>query len=303
MINIVTAFAIIFVVIAVGYVLDRLGIIRGAQDLGVMNRIAFYAAVPALVFSEIAQTEAGDVFSPVVGVTFLTTVATGALYCLVAWLLLRQPIPEMAAGAGSALYVNSVNIGLPVMAYVLGHATYMAPIMLMQTAIFTPFILAGLAAGSGASVTQVLKRSLFSPVVLAALAGMAVSFAPWQLPEPVLAPLTILGGAAIPLVLMSFGASLATTKVLQSDRVPTLLASTIGLVVMPGLGWALSTVFGLSLEETYAVVILAALPTAQNMYNFAATYDRGTTIARDTVFLTTFAALPVMLVIALLFGQ
>lgn len=303
MINIVTAFAIIFAVIAVGYVLDRLGIIRGSRDLDVMNRIAFYAAVPALVFSEIAQTDAGDVFSPVVGVTFLTTVATGALYCLVAWLLLKQPIPEMAAGAGSALYVNSVNIGLPVMAYVLGHATYMAPIMLMQTAIFTPFILAGLAAGSGASVTKVLKRSLFSPVVLAALVGMAVSFAPWQLPEPVLAPLTILGGAAIPLVLMSFGASLATTKVLQSDRVPTLLASTIGLVVMPALGWALSAIFGLSLEETYAVVILAALPTAQNMYNFAATYERGTTIARDTVFLTTFAALPVMLVIAVLFGQ
>lgn len=303
MFGIITAFAIIFIVIAVGYVLDRVGVIRGERDLSAMNRIAFYAAVPALVFSEIAQTQARDVFSPVVGVTFLVTVATAALYCVVAWLFLKQDIPEMAAGAGSAMYVNSVNIGLPVMSYVLGHATYMAPIMLMQTAIFTPFILAGLAAGSGVTVKQILQRSLLSPVVLAALLGMVFSFASWELPEPVLAPLTILGGAAIPLVLMSFGASLGSTKVLQQDRVPTLLASGTALVAMPALGWLLALVFGLSIEETYAVVILAALPTAQNMYNFSATYDRGTTISRDTVFITTFAALPVMLLIALLFGR
>ena len=39
------------------------------------------------------------------------------------------------------------------------------------------------------------------------------------------------------------------------------------------------------------------------MYNFAASYQRGMIIARDTVFLTTFGSLPVMLVIALLFGR
>lgn len=303
MLAIVTAFAIIFLVIAVGYALDRFGVIRGRDDLGLMNRVAFYAAVPALVFSEIAQADVRDVFSPVVGVTFLATVVTALLYCVVSLLFLRESVPDMTAGAGSAMYVNSVNIGLPVMSYVLGHSAYMAPIMLMQSAIITPFLLAGLAAGRRVGLRQILRRSLFSPVVLAALVGMVFTFTPQEVPEPVMAPLTILGGAAIPLVLMSFGASLGATRVLQTKRAPTLLASGMGLVALPALGWLLSVLLGLSAEETYAVVILAALPTAQNMYNFSVTYDAGTTVSRDTVFLTTFASLPVMLVIALLFGQ
>ncbi|NWO17941.1 MAG: AEC family transporter, partial [Corynebacterium sp.] len=60
---------------------------------------------------------------------------------------------------------------------------------------------------------------------------------------------------------------------------------------------------GLEAELVYACTILGALPTAQNGYNFAATFERGQTIARDTVFITTFASLPVMLLIALLFGR
>ena len=45
-------------------------------------------------------------------------------------------------------------------------------------------------------------------------------------------------------------------------------------------------------------LILCALPTAQNVYNYAATYRSGEVICRDTVFLTTFLSLPAMLLIA-----
>lgn len=38
------------------------------------------------------------------------------------------------------------------------------------------------------------------------------------------------------------------------------------------------------------------------MYNYAATYQVGQTVSRDTVFLTTFLSLPAMLAIAALFG-
>ncbi len=61
--------------------------------------------------------------------------------------------------------------------------------------------------------------------------------------------------------------------------------------VCSGVGAAL----GLDGAELYAALILAALPTAQNVYNYAATYEVGETVARDTVFLTTFLSLPAML--------
>ena len=102
---------------------------------------------------------------------------------------------------------------------------------------------------------------------------------------------------------MSFGASLKGDGVLHEERVPTLVASTLKLVGMPAMAWAIGSAFGLSGSDLYAAVILAALPTAQNVYNYTATYRVGETVARDTVFITTFLSLPAMLVIALLFGH
>jgi malonate transporter len=47
-------------------------------------------------------------------------------------------------------------------------------------------------------------------------------------------------------------------------------------------------------------VTVSALPTAQNIYNFSARYNRGTVVARDTVLVTTIASIPALLVIAAL---
>jgi malonate transporter and related proteins len=304
MLNIITAFAIILLVIAIGYALNRGGVLRTDADRGVINRVVFYAALPALMFSEVSQTDASDLLSPVILVTLVATVLTGVAYCVLSVIFLRRDLPTTAAGAGASLYVNAVNIGLPVMSYVLGDAAYMAPIIIIQAVLINPLLLAGLASG-GVKVTQLLQRSLFTPVMVATLAGLVFTLSPWSVPEPILAPASILGAAAVPLVLVSFGASLGATRVLQvrEDRPSVLTASAMKLVGMPAIAWGVGLLWGLETEQLYAVLILAALPSAQNVYNFAATYGKGTIVARDTVFITTFAALPVMLAIAALFGQ
>ena len=89
---------------------------------------------------------------------------------------------------------------------------------------------------------------------------------------------------------------------LSQERLPTLTATTLKLVAMPALALLVGTAMGLNGTQLYAALILSALPTAQNVYNYTATYRVGETVARDTVFLTTFLSLPAMLVIAALFG-
>jgi len=59
-------------------------------------------------------------------------------------------------------------------------------------------------------------------------------------------------------------------------------------------------IFDLSAPDLFAVVTVAALPTAQNIYNFAARYDRAVVTTRDTVLLTTITSVPVLLVVATL---
>ncbi|MCT2339355.1 AEC family transporter [Corynebacterium sp. p3-SID1056] len=304
MLDVLTGFAIIFAVIGVGFVLAQKGVIGKGEARLQLNRIAFWAATPALVFSSVATSDTSAFASPVVVVIAVASVATMAIYWVLSALFFRRSLAETMAGAAASSYYNSVNIGLPIATYVIGDATYVIPALVLQMAVLSPIIIAGLNA-EGASLRSIgssFVAGITAPVVIAAIAGFAVSASGWQVPEPVLAPLEILGGASIPMILMSFGASLKGDGVLAQDRLPTLTATALKLIAMPALALLAGSAMGLTGAELYAALILAALPTAQNVYNYTATYRVGETVARDTVFLTTFLSLPAMLVIAALFG-
>lgn len=300
MLDVLTGFAIIFAVIAAGWLLSQKGVIGPGDERLMLNRIAFYVATPSLIFSSVATSDTSAFFSPVVLVIAVATAATMLAYWAISAAAFQQDTAETMAGAASASYYNSVNIGLPIATYVLGDATFVVPALVLQMAVLSPVIIAGLDRGSSGFMKS-MWSGLTAPVVVAAFAGFAVSALEVEVPEPVLAPLEILGGASIPLILMSFGASLTGEKVLASHRGPTLTATALKLVGMPAIAWAVGTALGLTGDELYAALILSALPTAQNVYNYAATYGSGEVISRDTVFLTTFLALPAMLVIAAVF--
>ncbi|WKE51656.1 AEC family transporter [Corynebacterium tuberculostearicum] len=304
MLDVLTGFAIIFVVIGVGFVLAHRGVIGKGEARLQFNRTAFWAATPALIFSSVATSDTTAFASPVVAVIAAASVATMAVYWLCSRLLFPRSGAETMAGAAAASYYNSVNIGLPIATYVIGDATYVIPALVLQMAVLSPFIIAGLNA-QGTSLRSIwssVVSGVTAPVVLAAVAGFIVSAAQWQVPDVVMKPLEILGGASIPMILMSFGASLKGDGLLEEDRLPTITATILKLVGMPAVALAVGAALGLNGAELYAALILAALPTAQNVYNYAATYEVGETVARDTVFLTTFLSLPAMLAIASLFG-
>ncbi|MBC3186090.1 AEC family transporter [Corynebacterium sp. zg-331] len=316
MIGVLTGFAIIMVVIGAGYALGRAKIIPPGEARLMLNRVAFYAATPALLFTVVSTSRPQALFSPVIGVSLAATLLTGGVFLLATRLLPgrdQHSTADTAMGAAAASYVNSNNIGLPVSMYVLGSAAYIPPILVIQMVLLTPLLLAVLgASGAGSApgstaraVLGAVRTALLSPIVLASAAGLVVCLGSLSVPEPVMAPLEILGGASIPMILMSFGASLTTTTVLDSpaDRPRVLLATGLKTLVMPLLAWLLALGLGLEGQERYAAVILAALPTAQNVYNYAATFRKGTIVARDTVLLTTFASLPVMLAIAAMSGR
>ena len=70
---------------------------------------------------------------------------------------------------------------------------------------------------------------------------------------------------------------------------------------MPVIAWVLGRfVFGLDDHLLFGVVTLAALPAAQNVFNYAQRYDRGVILARDTVLITTIACVPVLVLVAAL---
>lgn len=297
--GVITGFAIILAVIFIGWFLALRGIIDSDRERLMFNRVAFYAATPALLFHSVATSDPKNILSPVTLIIIAATMVIAALYIAVFW---RTGITNAISGAAASSYFNSVNIGLPVSIYVLGESTYAIPMVFIQMVLFTPIILGAL---GGKSLLGAIKTGLLSPMVVASLLGFAVAYSGWSVPAPVMAPIELLGGASIPMILMSFGASLKTSGVLSdaAARPQVLLATVLKLAGMPAAAFILAHLCGLSPDHVYAATILAALPTAQQVYNYAATFKKATTVARDTVFLTTFGALPVMLIIAALFGR
>jgi predicted permease len=53
-------------------------------------------------------------------------------------------------------------------------------------------------------------------------------------------------------------------------------------------------------HDLFAVTLLSALPTAQNVFVVATRYDRGLLLARDAIFVSTLLAAPGAVVIAAL---
>jgi predicted permease len=88
-----------------------------------------------------------------------------------------------------------------------------------------------------------------------------------------------------------------------TERRDVLLAVALKLVFMPLAAWLVGTALGLAPAALYAVVVLAALPSAQNVFNYAQRYDRGVVLARDTVLLTTVGSIPVLVVVSLVLAH
>ena len=153
------------------------------------------------------------------------------------------------------------------------------------------------------SVWSIVTQPVRNPMIIASVLGILVDVSGIRLPDAVYQPFELIGGAAVPLVLMAFGMSLHGSRPLQAGRGRAEIVSAVALksVGMPLIAFlAARLVFGLEGHALFAAVALAALPTAQNVYNFAARYERGVPVARDIVLLTTLFAVPALLLIAAL---
>jgi len=203
------------------------------------------------------------------------------------------------------MYVNANNIGIPVAVYVLGDAQYVAPVLLLQLLVLAPttLMLLDVSTSGRISLRSVITQPIRNPMIIASILGVVVAALHIDLPDPVLAPLELLGGAAVPMVLMAFGMSLHGERPLKAGtgRKQVAAASVIKVAVMPLIAWLFGHfVFGLGGPELLAVVAVSTQPTAQNIYNFAARYERGEVVARDTILVTTVASIPALLVVAAL---
>jgi malonate transporter and related proteins len=305
-IEIFTGFAVIALAVFVGWLAGRTGVL-GPGARAVLAQLNFNVLAPFLLFSVLATADVGALFSALLPVSALAAVSMMAVFALVALAVWRRGAARTVIGSLASGYVNGNNFGIPIAVYMLGDAAYSAPVVLLQLLLFAPLALAVLGATvEGRTSAWTIVRSTFTnPIIVGSLLGVLVAVSGIELPPIVIEPIELIGHAAVPLMLIAYGLSLHGQRLLEpgTGRRDVLLATVLKLILMPVVAWALARfVFGLDGTELYAVTVLAALPTAQNVFVFAQRYETAEVVARDTVFLTTIGSVPVLLAVALLLG-
>ena len=306
--GVLAGFATITIVIGLGFLLAQLKILDATAQ-GVLTRVAFYVASPALMITVLGGTDIHRLFSAnlIASLGSVAVVATTAV--LLARLLWKREAGDTVIAAFSAAYVNAANLGLPIAAYALGDAALVAPMLLAQLVILQPSGLAVLDTITYAPAPDTSARRLLlirlsqpfrNPLAVGSLIGLILALTGIKLPVIIHAPLTLVGGIAVPSMLLAYGISLRLGPPPGAGE-PTIQIATLAtlkLVVQPIVAYLIGAyAVGLAGHNLLAVTVIAALPTAQNIFTFALRYDRGVILARDMIFVTTLLSVPVILII------
>ncbi len=305
MAGVFSGFFIVWAIIIAGYLVGRRGVL-GPHGQEILSKFSFYVASPPLLFLTISEADIARMFSAPLLVAAVSALLTTLAYAGLARWLLRRDLATTVMGAQAASQVNSANLGIPIATFVLGDATQVVPVLLFQLAINTPVYLTvmdTLTDGRRPSLGSVLHNVVTNPMIVGSALGILFAVTGWQLPEVVEQPVRLVSGASIPAMLMAFGISLVGASPLRRGAGPrrdVALAAAFKLLLHPLLAFVFARfLLGLDGHLLYAVVVMAALPTAQNIYVAAVRYGRAEVLCRDTVLVTTVVAMLTMAGVAL----
>ncbi|MEM9148206.1 MAG: AEC family transporter [Pseudomonadota bacterium] len=285
----------VFLLVGCGYATVRF---RAFPDKGIDALIAFATniAVPALLFRAIYTLDLGAALDA----GHLMAFYGGALVCFVGATLVsrmvwrRRPGESVAVGF-SALFSNSVLLGLPIFERAFGAAA-MEPVFAL-IAFHAPFCyLVGIMTmeflrRDGLPIRVAMIRSAKAMFKNGLMLGIALGFlfniGGVPVPGPVSDVIDMLAAAALPVALFGLGGVLTRYR-MRAEIGEALMVSVFSLIAHPLLAYVVAAhVFALDDGFVRSAVLIAAMPPGVNGYIFAAMYDRAVGTAASTVLLAT----------------
>jgi len=281
----------VFVVILVGLVGKRLGLLPPEFETPA-NRLAYYLAVPCLIFLKVADAPFRQVFRP----DWIAAALAATALCWVGSLLVSRVLGleggTRATFAQASIHSNLGYIGLAVAYYGLGDrglqvaGVFAAFFMLLNNALSVISLSRYGRASPG--IGALLRRVALQPVILASMAGLIWSL--FRLPLPSLAAETmkILGAMGLPLALLLIGAGLSLEAL--RHPLPVGAVTVIKNVGLPVLGALFLTLAGAGGLERAAAVVLLGSPSATLTLVMAREMGGDTGLAAAAVTASTLAS-------------
>lgn len=304
--GVLEGFVTISFVIAIGFLLAHTGVLDLPAQR-VLADVAFLVGSPALLLTVLAEADVRALLSEPLLATIAGVAVPVAIYSAVAITRWHRPLGPLVIGNLCSAYVNAGNLGLPIAAYVLGDVALVAPTLLLQMLVLQPVALTLLdhdRRGGRLRLLGIAKSPLTNPMTIGSLIGVTLSLTGTTLPRVLGGPIALVGGLAIPAMLLGYGVALRLGPRFGGGApAEVALTSVLKSFVQPLVAYAVARYgLGITGHALLAVTVTSALPTAQNIFTHATRYGRAEALARDTILVTTLTCAPVILVIAAILG-
>ncbi|GHC60245.1 AEC family transporter [Limoniibacter endophyticus] len=287
-----------FGLIAIGYIAARITR-QPVEALGWLNTFIIYIALPALFFDLIISTPLDQLVRfDFIGLSLLATYCIFTLIFLTGLFLRKASLREAAIQAYGGSYGNIGYMGPGIAIVALGEQA-VAPVALivcLENAahfITAPALMAvqGDRRSGLAIVASVVRNVLTHPFIVAMIAGFVAALLEIRPYVPIQQLIDYLAQCAAPCALFAMGVTLALRPI---KRVPAEIGYLVPakLLLHPLLAYVILTSLG-TFEPIWisAAVLLAALPTATNVFVLAQQYGVWQERASATVVVTTATSL------------
>lgn len=286
-----------FGLIALGFIAAKITR-QPVEALGWMNTFIIYIALPALFFNLLSTTPVEQLtqWRFIAATTLSTFTIFAIMFAIGIWRTGGQienaTVMGLAAAYGNIGYMAP---GLALLAF--GEAAIVPVALIFCFDNTLHFIMAPLMmALSGKDGAQehpfrvalgVLKKIFLHPFILATIVGIAAAFIEVRPPEPAQVLINYLANAAAPCALFAMGVTLAL-RPLKRVPIEAVYITPLKLIVQPALVYVLLSYIGdFPPFWIYSAVLLAALPTATNVFVIAQQYDVWVERASAMILITT----------------
>ena len=282
----------LLVLLLIGTGLRSVGVLDAARTAG-LNTVAYYFALPALVFTATYDRDVAATLTPalVVGIVGVFVFTAG-----LAWLCNRhRALPARQSVAMIQSYHSNLGyLGFPLVAATFdSEVTTIAAVVLgLATLVQVPITVIVLVSINGAEtgIVDQLTELVTNPVLLALVAGIGIGSLGLPVPQPTVAVLDVLAALALPVALLCVGATLQVDGT-AVDWGATGSVVGLKLVVMPALAWAAFSTLGVGAATFTGAVVMLGTPSAVSTYVFASELGGDSQFASLNVFATTVASL------------
>jgi len=284
---------VIFSVIAPVFICTGVGLVwakRGvAYETQFVTRLVTNIGFPCLIFSTLVRTE---INWSIFGVMGLIALGTTAAFGVMAMPVLKIARLELRFFLPAIMFANTGNMGLPLCLLAFGEEGLALAISYFTISALLMFVFGPAIASGKVSITEALK----TPLLWSALVALFVMYADLPVPTWIMKTLEILGGFAIPLMLITLGVSLAELRLISLPR--SFGLSALRLILGFGVGWGTATLLGLEGVMRGVIIIESTMPVAAINYLYAQMYDARPADVAGVIVVSTvisFATLPALL--------